>query len=113
MPQEATLGERFAMEEALCSINVFSQVAQLKTRFSTENVTLAKAYATVVHLRTLAQGMVGKSLSGDMSEYYIALLYNALNTLRFSSLDVAQHEHALLSVCLLVDCLKLGENTMQ
>jgi Ser/Thr protein kinase RdoA (MazF antagonist) len=110
LPQEATLGERLAMEEALCSIKAFSQVEQLKTRFSTENPALAKAYETVVHLRTLARGIVGKSLSDDLSEYSIALLYNALNTLQFSSLDVEQHEHALLSACLLVDCLGLGEH---
>jgi Ternary complex associated domain 9 len=112
LPGEATLSERFAMEEALCGIKAFSQVEQLKTRFSTENAALAKTYGTVVHLRTLAQGMMGKSLSDDMSEYYIALFYNALNTLRFSSLDVEQHEHALLSICLLADHLKLGENVM-
>jgi Ternary complex associated domain 9 len=112
LPGEATLGERFAMEEALCSIKAFSQGEHLKTRFSTENAMLAKAYATVVHLRTLAQGIVGKNLSGDMSEYAIALFYTALNTLRFSSLAAEQHEHALLSACLLANGLKLDENAM-
>ncbi len=82
LPGEASLEERCAMEEALCSITAFSEVEQLKTRFSTENAALAKSYSTVVYLRTLAQEIMGKNLSNDMSEYYIALLYNALNTLR-------------------------------
>jgi hypothetical protein len=41
-----------------------------------------------------------------MSEYDIALLYNALNTVQFSSLSQTQREHALLCASLLVD--KLG-----
>jgi hypothetical protein len=42
-----------------------------------------------------------------MSEYFIALLYNALRTLPFSSLQAGQREHALLSASLLVS--KLGQ----
>ena len=105
---QATLAERLLMEEALCSIDRFSQVGQLTTRFSAENQSLAKAYATIVHLRRLACRLVEHNPNDDISEYYIALLYNALNTLRFSSLQQVQREHALLSASLLVD--KLGLN---
>jgi CheY-like chemotaxis protein len=106
--QEATLEERLRMEEALYSIERFSQVKDLATRFSTSNYPLAKAYETVVHLRMLAYQLIERSPYDDISEYYIALLYNALNTLRFSSLQLVQHEHALLSASLLADQLGLG-----
>jgi hypothetical protein len=42
-----------------------------------------------------------------MNEYYVALLYNALNTLNFSTLDPVQHEHAFICASLLVD--RLGQ----
>ncbi len=102
---DAPLKERLQMEEALCSIERFSQVKHLTTRWSTTNQLLAKAYKTVVHLRTLAHGLVGQNPNDDMSEYYIALLYNALYTLQFSSLSPGQREHALLSASLLADRL--------
>ena len=53
--EEATLEERLKMEDALCSIDRFSQVEQLATLLPTENKVLAKAYATVVYLRTIAR----------------------------------------------------------
>ncbi len=106
-PEEATLEERLCMEEALCSIERFSQVEQLLTRFSTENRALAKAYATVVHLRSLAGKLVAQNPSDDISEYYIALFYNAVNTLRFYALSSRQREHALLCASILADRLGL------
>jgi CheY-like chemotaxis protein len=104
--EEATLRERLQMEEALCSIERFSQVEQMENKLSTTNRVLAKAYAIVVHLRTLAGKLMHQKPNDDMSEYYVALLYHALNTLRFSSLPVDQREHALLSASLIVDRLK-------
>ena len=95
--EEATLKERLQMEEVLCSIDRFSKVEQLAANLPTENQSLTKAFATVVHLRTLARKLVGQNPSDDISEYYIALLYNAMNTLRFYSLPTIQREHALLS----------------
>lgn len=107
-PEEATLEERLRLEEVLCSIKRFSQVQQLVANFSTENRALAKAYATVVHLRLLACKLVAQNPSDDFSEYYIALFYNALNTLRFYSLPSTQREHALLCASLLADRLQLN-----
>ena len=95
------------MEEVLCSIEHFSQLEQLETKLPMENQILAKAYATVVHLRTLARRLVHQNPNDDMSEYYIALLYNALNTLRYYSLPLRQREHALLCASLLADRLEL------
>ncbi len=106
--EEATLQERLQIEEALCSIKRFSQVEQLMNRFSTTNSALSKAYATVVHLRKVARRLVERNASDDISEYYIALLYNAMNTLRFSSLSQVQREHALLCASLLTDRLGLS-----
>lgn len=106
--EEAALQERLQMEEALCSIEHFSQVKRLMAKFSTTNQPLAKAYATVVHLRTLACKLVAQNPNDDISEYSIALFYNALNALRFSSLSSGQREHALLSASLLADRLGLG-----
>jgi hypothetical protein len=79
----------------------------LVDKFSTSNQFLAKAYATAVHLRTIARRLVSQNPDDDMSEYFIALLYNALHTLPFSSLQPGQREHALLSASLLLG--KLGE----
>ena len=106
--EQATLQERLQMEEALCGIERFSQVEQLATAFSTENPVLAKIYDTVVHLRTWARKLVQQNPNDDMSEYYIALLYNAMNTVRFSSLSSGQREHAVLSASLLADRLGLS-----
>ncbi len=106
--QEATLEERLQMEEALCKAETFSQVNLLSSRFLTENQALAKAYATVLHLRTLAGNILAYGQNDDISEYYIALFYNALNTLRFFSLEKVQLEHALLCASLLADKLNPG-----
>lgn len=103
--EDATLKERFVMEELLCTVKQFSHVQQLRPDFPTQNQALAKAYAAVVHLRTLAYELVKRKPNDDISEYYIALLYNALNAIRFSSLSSLQREHALLSASLLVDQL--------
>jgi thiamine kinase-like enzyme len=105
--EEATLDERLSMEEALCSIERFSQVEQLPIRFTAENTALAKAYSTVVHLRNLASKLVAQNPSDDIGEYYIALFYNAINTIRFYSLPLGQREHALLCASLLADRLGL------
>lgn len=103
---DATMEERLMMEETLCSIGRFQQLEQLSTALKTSNHLLAKAYTTILHLRTLARKLITQNTNDDMSEYYIALLYNALNTTRFYSLPARQREHALLCGSLLVD--KLG-----
>ncbi len=105
---DATLEERLQMEEALLDdIQRFSQVEQLAPGISTKNQALAKAYAIVVHLRRLAYQLVAQNQDDDISEYYIALFYTALNTLQFFSLSQTQREHALLSASLLADRLGL------
>ncbi|HLX56313.1 MAG TPA: response regulator [Ktedonobacteraceae bacterium] len=104
---EATLEERLKMEKALCSIERFSQVEQLADKLPTKNNALNKAYKIVIHLRKLARKLVGQNPGDDISEYFIALLYHAMNTLRYRDLSVRQREHALLCASLLVDRLGL------
>ncbi|MFL5666792.1 MAG: response regulator [Ktedonobacteraceae bacterium] len=106
-PDEATLEECLCMEEALCSVERFSNVPELTPGFPTENQALAKTYATVVHLRILTRKLIAQNPSDDMSEYYIALFYNAVNTIRYASLPSRQREHALLSASILADRLGL------
>lgn len=105
--EEATLDERWDMEQVLCNCEVkdFKQVEQLINAFSTQNQALAKAFATVVHLRSLAGWMVDKNSKARMREYYVPSFYNALKSLSYSSLDETQREHALLSASLLANCL--------
>ncbi len=102
---EATLQERLAMERALCRNRHFRQVGQLTTRFQTTNRMLAKAYETVIALRQIAWWLVDQKPNDDMCEYYAGLLFNALNTLQFSTLAPVQREHALLSASLAAEVL--------
>jgi DNA-binding response OmpR family regulator len=106
-PEDASLEERLQMEETLLACERFSQVDGLAAEFPTKNRALAKTYATVVHLRSLARTLVDQNPADDISEYYVALLYYALNMLRFYWLSPVQREHALLSASLLADRLGL------
>jgi hypothetical protein len=107
--EEATLNERLKMEGALCKIERFSQLETLVTLFTTTNLALAKTYDTIAHLRTWARRLLELNPDDDMNQYYVALLYTAMNTIRFSSLQPVQREHALLCASLLAD--RLGLNT--
>jgi hypothetical protein len=104
-PDEATLEERLRMEQALCTAQRFSQVDQLASSFQTENQALAKAFETVVNLRILAHRLVAQNPSDDLSEYYVALMYYSLNSMRFYSWPTLQRQHALLSASLMADQL--------
>lgn len=106
-PEEATLEERLYLEETLCSIEHFSHLSKMANAFFAENRVLARVFFTIVHLRELAYKLISHNPSDDMSEYYVALLYNAVNTIRFYSLPSRQREHALLSASILADRLGL------
>ena len=104
--KQATLDECLALEEALCSITNFHQLATLKKSYSTANPALTKTWETLVHLRTIAHWLIEKKPSHDTREYYAALFYVTMNTLSFSSLEEMQCEHALISASLLTDMLR-------
>lgn len=105
--EETTLEECLELEEALNSITRFSHISQLTDKLVTQNPALQKAYDTVVHLRMIARKLVAQNSNDDISEYYAALFYNALNALHFTTLSQRQHEHAMLSASILADRLKL------
>ncbi|HZI60274.1 MAG TPA: response regulator [Pyrinomonadaceae bacterium] len=104
--EEASLSERLELEEALFKARSFKDLESLRDSFDTQNPALAKAYATVLHLRTIAADMVSKNPSADFEEYYIGLFYYSLNALRFLSWRAVARQHCLLSACLIAD--KLG-----
>jgi CheY-like chemotaxis protein len=104
--EEASLTERLALEEALFRATSFKDLESLRDNFDTENPALAKAYNTVLHLRTIAAEKVATNPNANLDEYYIALLYYSLNALRFLSWRGITRQHCLLSACLIAD--KLG-----
>jgi CheY-like chemotaxis protein len=106
LPGEATLSERLEVEDVLCSIQRFSDVSKLISAFKTHNSAVAKAYESVVYIRTLAQRLVGQNPKDDIAEYYIALLCYSVNSIRFYSWPSIQRQHALLSASLLADHLR-------
>lgn len=106
-PEEATLAERLAMEEALANIKHFSELVQLTNNFSTANAALAKAYDISIYLRQLAHKLIGQNRHANFNEYHVASYYQALNAVRFTSLPPLQREHALLSASLLAESLGL------
>lgn len=106
---EANLDERLSMEETLCAASLFSEVPPLAAQVTSTNQALAKACRVIIHLRTLARKLIAQNPSDDLSEYYIALFYNAVNTLRFYNLSSCQREHALICASLLADRLKLNK----
>jgi CheY-like chemotaxis protein len=102
---EATLKERLEMEEALCGIQDFSEVERLSRAFAPGSPSVAKAYATVIHLRKIACRMAEHSPHDALTEYAISLFYRALGTLGYTTLPIQQREHALLCASLLIDKL--------
>jgi hypothetical protein len=104
---QATFAERLELEEALCSLNRFGEAEDLPNRFSSTNPAVAKAFDVALHLLTRARRLVAQNPHDDIGEYYAALLFNALNTLRFYSVPNLQRQHALLSASLLAERLGL------
>jgi CheY-like chemotaxis protein len=103
---EASLDEILHMEEVLCQANLFSEIPQLATQLTSLNQTLTKVCTVIVHLRALARKLIAQKPDDDVSEYYIALFYYAINTLRFYTVPSPQREHALICASLLADRLK-------
>lgn len=103
--QHASLAERLHMEELLCSITRFSDLRRIRDTFTTSNKALEKAFLIVISIRLKAHNIMGSQNNDDMSEYFIALLHNALRTLSFASLKQREREHALLSASLLLDAI--------
>lgn len=107
---DATLEERLKMEDELCRAAQFSDLLGLANNFETENRALAKAFATAIHLRSLAYRFVERNPNASIREYNVALFYYSLNLIRYYALPRLQREHALLSSSLLIDRLVRRED---
>lgn len=106
LADEASLSERLQLEETLCKAHHFKDLESIRNALETQNPAVAKAYATIIHLRTIAGDMVSKNPNADLEEYSVALLYYSLNALRFLSWRGIQRQHCLLSASLIAD--KIG-----
>ncbi len=104
---QATFAERLELEEALCGMRRFAEIDDLPKRFTSKNPAVAKTFEVSSHLLAQARKLLSRNVNDDIGEYYAALLFNALNTLRFYSLPNLQRQHALLSASLLADRLGL------
>lgn len=107
--EDATLEDRLALENALLTIDDFSNLSQIPTSLQASNPSVIKAFEVAFHLRKLARDIVAHHQSGDYTEYNTALYYQALHALTFKSLSPIQREHALLSACLLKERITLRE----
>lgn len=105
-PHDASLDELLQMEEILCQANLFSEIPHRATQLISTNRMVRKACEVIVHLRALARKLIAQKGDDDLSEYYIALFYYAINTLRFYNLPSSQREHALICASLLADRLQ-------
>lgn len=103
--KQATLAERLVLEEAIGTLKHFDPGEVLHAEYRTDNPFLVKTWETMVHLRKIAHWIIEKNPLCEMSEYTFALLYSTINTLNFTSLEIVQREHALLSASILVDTL--------
>jgi len=93
---------RYGLEEALISIDRFSELDRIE--YEAPDGELDKAFAVVRKVRQIARDLVQPN--DDFSEYYMGLLYYSLNTQRFYSLSKVNRLHALLAAGMI--CYKLG-----
>lgn len=100
---EANLDERLGLEEALTRCLSLAELGETSSHFS--NAAVEKAFSTSVHLRALADRILSRHTSVDLSEFLVGTLFCSLNLTRFLSLPTVQREHALLSACLLTERL--------
>jgi thiamine kinase-like enzyme len=97
--QEATLQERFYLEETLADAASPNQIMQLSDQLETDNPALQKVYRTVRYLRQYAATISNGSAS--MEDYDVALMYNNISAITYYSLSKLQRLHGLLSASLL------------
>jgi CheY-like chemotaxis protein len=100
-PEEASLDDRLALEEALSRSSSVSGLEDAVPELP--NAAVAKACATSIHLRGLATRILSRYTSVDLTEYQAGALFCGLNLTRFLVYPTVQREHALLSACLLTE----------
>lgn len=99
--KEATLKERFELEKLLHEAKSFKDLDTLYSRVSSDERTLTKVAAAVLHLRKLA----GRLAGSDIDELYISLAFSSLKMLEVNALSRVQREHALLSASISAETL--------
>lgn len=117
LEEGTTLEDRVKLEEGLMRVPNFKKLQSAEFDFNqnseerleqylkTGNPDVHKAFLVALALRRMATDYVPPP-NEDMNEYYVALLYNAVNTLRFvKSIPSIQRLHALVSASLLTDQL--------
>ncbi len=106
-PEHASLRQRFEMEKSLSGLVRFGELDSITSDLFEEHTPLKKAFETVLFLRKIARRFVEPNPVDNISEYYIGLIFFALDTIRYRTLAPVQREHALLSACLLTDQLSV------
>lgn len=95
------LKERYTFEEALLSVDRFSQVKNIQ--YTSPNEDYQKAFTIICKIRDLAKNLVNPD--DDCRQYYIGLLFFSVNTIRFYTLPKVSRLHALMSAGMLCDKL--------
>jgi len=98
----ASLDERLRLEDTLNQAVTYQDINNLPETMDTDNENLQKAYCICRKLRVLALDQ-NRRPQEKMNDYYIALVYYALNFIRYFNRPKIQREHALLSAGLLVE----------
>jgi CheY-like chemotaxis protein len=105
---QSPLSERYKMEIALLKADSFAALAQLRDEFISDDEAIMKAYHVVIFLRQLAGELTTPLNNTGLVEYYTAIFYHSLNTIRYYEVAQVQREHALLCASLLVKPLNLA-----
>jgi len=101
-PEQATLDERLALEEALLKLSGFPALGAIPSHDTLANPAVQKAFGACHYLRAIAGELLSNNPGATLKEFYVGSAYFALNYLRFYSMPALNREHALLSASLLV-----------
>lgn len=104
---EATLDERLVLENALLQLRGVDATGVPMGRLGSENTALLKAFDTSRYLRALAAKHGRHRIATEMADYDLAMMFYAMNMIRFYHLSTVQKEHGLLAAGLLAERLRL------
>jgi CheY-like chemotaxis protein len=104
--EEATLDERLALETALIAAKNIDSAQNLIGHLDSPNQALQKAFATSLHIRSLAAKVVhGRSMSA-LPDYFVASAFYGLTLVRFPQIPAVQREHGVLAAVLNAEALR-------
>lgn len=120
---QASLAERYALEQALLAQERFSQIQEIEGAYSPPDnehgTELGRAFSLICTIRRLARACVCKNnlnpMIDDFTPYHMGMLFYALNTMRFIratstsyGVDEVSALHSLMLAGLI--CQKLNAN---